>query len=361
MARREREYRRLPGRGRKRGSFFAITATRAALWAGKDHLLSVYTTGYTEEYKRFYYRDIQAIITRKTWRGAVVNIFLALFLSLFALLAITRTTPEAAVALWVPAGFSLLILARNVLLGPTCVCHVQTAVSREELPSLSRERYARKAIAILKPLIESAQGTLTPDEIVSRSAELAGQAGPVSRPPAGTAPVGTAGGYNGIVHEALFYLLLLDGLMSAVQIFVRGLPFFIFGTLVSIVFSIVVIVALTRQHGNGLNSGLRGVTWASFGYMVAGWLASYISGIYEMVRNPAAAQKGQWELFKMMGHASPTDNPVLMFVLVLSAVCAIPLGISGLVLLKKFQAQRKTAYGVLPLAADGATPTRTVQ
>ncbi|HZR47537.1 MAG TPA: hypothetical protein VFA47_12570, partial [Candidatus Manganitrophaceae bacterium] len=84
MAEKEKEYRRLPGRGIKRGGFLALTAIRATLWEGKDHLLCLYRTGYTEEYKRFYYRDIQAFITRKTARGSAWNGIALLFIILFA-------------------------------------------------------------------------------------------------------------------------------------------------------------------------------------------------------------------------------------------------------------------------------------
>ena len=105
-----------------------------------------FSTGYTEEYKRFYYADIQAIVTRKTGRGAAWNFFPPCSLFLFALVAVTRTGTAAGVVFWILAGLSLLILAVNLLRGPTCICHLQTAVSREELPSLSRERTAKKAI-----------------------------------------------------------------------------------------------------------------------------------------------------------------------------------------------------------------------
>jgi hypothetical protein len=361
MARPEREYRRLPGRGRRRGSFFSFTATRARLWAGKDHVLCVYATGYTEEYKRFYYRDIQAFVTRKTGRGAAWNAVSSLFLFLSALLAITRTSTTAAAVFWILGGIFLIVLAVNLLLGPTCICHVQTAVSREELPSLGRERNARKAIDFLKPLIEAAQGALTPEEIGVRSAELERQPEPAARSRAGTLPAGTVGGYSGKVHEALFYLLLLDGLQSTAQIFTQGLPLAILGAVFTLAFSITVVIALTKQHGGGLTPGLRGITWGAFGYMVATFLVGYIIVFYEMMRNPNAARNGQWELFKMMSHASPADNRVLMFTLVFSAACAIPLGFSGLVLLKKFQAGRKSASAVPPLSGESASPARTGQ
>ncbi len=359
MARQEREYRRLPGRGRKRGGFFALTPTRASLWAGREHLLYVFSTGYTEEYKRFYYRDIQAIVMRKTGRGSAWNFFSALSLFLFALLALTRTTTAAAAVFWILSGLSLLVLAGNLLRGPTCVCHLHTAVSTEELPSLSRERNARKAIDLLKPLIQRAQGMLTQEEIVARSAELFQQPEPASLSRAGAHPAENS--YGGKVHEALFYLLLLDGLLSAIQIFLHSLPITVLGTLFSLAFAVIVIVALTKQHRSGLNRGLRSITWAAFIYMIVTFATSYFIGVYEVVRNPGAAGKGQWEAFKMMSHVSPADNRVLMYMLVLSAVCATTLGISGIVLLKKFQAERKAPSGVPPLSADGAASTRTGQ
>jgi hypothetical protein len=56
-----KEYKRIGGRGARRRQFF----TRNTLWLGADHLLQVEHTGYTEEYKRFYFRDIQGITVQK--------------------------------------------------------------------------------------------------------------------------------------------------------------------------------------------------------------------------------------------------------------------------------------------------------
>jgi hypothetical protein len=348
MAGPKREYRRLPGRGRRRGSFFAFSATQASLWAGSDHVLSVYSTGYTEEYKRFYYRDIQAIVNRKVNHGALVNFFSALFLIFFSLLAITRTTTAVAVVWWIFSGISLLILAGNLLLGPTCICHIQTAVTREELPSLGRERTARKVVNILRPLIEAAQGALNPDEIASRSAEFTGGRGPVAPPSARVQPVGAVANYRGTAHEALFYLLLLDGLMSGIHIFVQNLPLTILDTLCTIGFSIAVIVALTKQQGRGLNAGLRVVTWTAFVYVLVVWASSYVIGIYEVVRHPEAARNGQWEILKMMSTISPADDRVMLYLLVFSVVCAIPIGFAGIVLLKKFRISSGVAESASP-------------
>ena len=58
----EKEYIRLARGRRSNIAGFSTSGGYASLWQGKDHLLSIDSSGYTEEYKRFYYRDIQAII-----------------------------------------------------------------------------------------------------------------------------------------------------------------------------------------------------------------------------------------------------------------------------------------------------------
>jgi hypothetical protein len=79
------------------------------------------------------------------------------------------TSAEPAVVLWGITGVFLLGLIIHLLLGPTCVCHVQTAVQTEKLPSLKRLRKARKILNQLKPLIAAVQGELPAQELAVRS------------------------------------------------------------------------------------------------------------------------------------------------------------------------------------------------
>ncbi|MEW5723558.1 MAG: hypothetical protein AB1896_10665 [Thermodesulfobacteriota bacterium] len=152
MAGKTKDYTRLPGRRRR----FAGTNT---LWLGWDHLLNVYSSGYVERYKRYYYNDIQAFILRRTISGYIGNAFL-LLLVLFC------------VGLWAWLGrpwlfllgiavLFLIILAASLIWGPTCVCHIKTAVQTEKLPSLYRLRTTRKALARIRERVEAAQGRNT--------------------------------------------------------------------------------------------------------------------------------------------------------------------------------------------------------
>jgi hypothetical protein len=169
MAAKAKEYRRLPGQGIRRQGFLSasVSARRARLWLGRDHLLAVESQWYSEDYRRFYFRDIQAVIIRKTIKGMVVNMVL-IFFGILTLLGVLATSDGAQI-FWVimTSVFGVFLLV-NSLSGPTCVCQLRTAVQTEEMPSLRRLWRARKVIARVRPFIAEAQGQLAPDEIAAR-------------------------------------------------------------------------------------------------------------------------------------------------------------------------------------------------
>jgi len=170
----EREYRRLTRTHMRRAGFFAAFATRSSLWLGKDHLLSIDSTGYTEQYKRFYFRDIQAILFVASKRRAIWNwvliipTVLCLAWLATALSSSRNRDAGAIIAAAISASIFTVPLLINNLLGPTCACHLRTAVQTEELPPLSRVRRARKILNRIRPLIAAAQGQLAPEDISAR-------------------------------------------------------------------------------------------------------------------------------------------------------------------------------------------------
>src|SRR5262245_32212706 len=160
MPREPKSYRRLPGRGTS-----VIHYIR--LYQGPDHLLQVSSTGYSELYKRFYFRDIQAITIRKTdWANVWTVVFGVLFLGFFLLGF--DLSGAARTVLWIIAGFFVACLALHLMLGPACVCHIRTAVQTERLPTLRRIKAARKTINRIKPFIAEAQGQLSAEELMQR-------------------------------------------------------------------------------------------------------------------------------------------------------------------------------------------------
>ncbi|HXJ55150.1 MAG TPA: hypothetical protein VNU68_00660 [Verrucomicrobiae bacterium] len=142
-------YRRFPGTGR-------YLLNRVLLYVGPDHLLQVTATGYSENYRRFFFHDIQVISLHKTVTGTIWNLILGGLLFLFVGLAI-MTGGNGLVAWMIFAGAIALGLGINIARGPTCACFIQTAVQQQRLYSLNRVRRARRLIEQLKPILASVQ------------------------------------------------------------------------------------------------------------------------------------------------------------------------------------------------------------
>jgi hypothetical protein len=174
MSKAPKEYQRLPGRGmRVEGNrLFAISRSLCTLWLGGDHLLLVDRTGYTESYKRFHFRDIQAVIIRKTNKAAVGNYILGLLALLFAAWALNVVNLPGRVTLWIISGFFGFFALLNLWRGPTCVTQIKTAVQIEQLPPWNRLRTARKGMRKIRPRLLQAQGDVSAGELKARLEEL---------------------------------------------------------------------------------------------------------------------------------------------------------------------------------------------
>ncbi len=102
-------------------------------------------------------------LTRLTTNGVGSDtrnrLALAGFCGLFTLIALVGGGNPT--FFWVLAGLFLIAFGINHWKGPSCVCHLQTAVQREKLSPLNRLKSVRKALNLLRPLIERAQGEPT--------------------------------------------------------------------------------------------------------------------------------------------------------------------------------------------------------
>src|SRR6266571_2538378 len=161
----QQEYQRLTWARRRQSGFIAFSATRSSLWLAKDHLLCIDTTGYTESYKRFYFRDIQAVIIRRTEGWKITALVLGALAGIFALVAALQGELVGRIIFGVLAGLLTLAFIIHLALGPSSTCHLRTAVQTEQLPSLNRLRRARHVLNRLRPLIAQAQGQLAPEAI----------------------------------------------------------------------------------------------------------------------------------------------------------------------------------------------------
>ena len=177
-------YRKLPGA--RRG-----LVRRSSVWAGSDHLLLANSVRFREDYKRFYFRDIQAIAVADAPRAEISTRAVAIgFAWLAAYLALRSRLPHGDAVFWL--AFAALTGAwLSIATLGSCRCRLYTAVSRDELPSVNRRWIARRFLAEVEPLIEKAQGRLEGDWAAAAEAAQAGPE-PVRPAPGASAAAGAA-------------------------------------------------------------------------------------------------------------------------------------------------------------------------
>lgn len=140
-----------------------------SLWLGPDHLLLVSNSFGVERYRRWFFKDIQALVACRTARRLVWNLVVGFCGLLIAAGAATcaiesRTSTSDKEVLLVFAvifaglaavcfGFTLA----NSLLGPGCAVFVQTPFGFDKLSLPGRLRAFERIAARIAPLIEAAQ------------------------------------------------------------------------------------------------------------------------------------------------------------------------------------------------------------
>ena len=127
------------------------------LWLAGDFLLQLKSSGYTQEIQRYAYRDIQALEICHSARGAIYNVVLGSLTVLWLGLMAIGGQGDSRPAFLVGAAFFLGLMVINLVRGPTCHFVLQTALGPQVLPSLSRQRPARRAVALIAERVEAAQ------------------------------------------------------------------------------------------------------------------------------------------------------------------------------------------------------------
>lgn len=151
-----------------RGSLALIM--RCSLWLSDEHLLSVKSTGYTEDYLRVYIKDLKGIVACHTRTWMVVNSLLGIVLLLFGI-GILRSDDIFSAGTIALALFGLPFLIAfvvNLAKGPTCKTNLLTPLGPVEIPALNRSRMIPRLIKELRPLIVARQGSMLRSELLTR-------------------------------------------------------------------------------------------------------------------------------------------------------------------------------------------------
>ena len=329
MANEQPAYKRLPGK--KKGFIIG----HHTLWQGSDHLLQIYSRLGVEDYKRYYFDDIQAIITRKTGSGRIQNIILGAIFGLFCFFAVTSAGSWRLLPAIIAAAI-LLILLINVLRGPTCETVLLTAVQTEKLYPLHRLKTTEPVMNRLRSIIEQRQGRINP--VVFEQQPVSTPIRRTERPVGGTDRNGLKAQKNerGRVHLYLFAMLVLDGLIVAAGFMLTHLSLTLLGSAITMLLGIFVVVALVKQHESNLKRSVRTLTWAALGYVCFSFIAGYIVSMGIAFRHPEIL-RNQWELFKLLSSTTPWESPLIMTVNLIAISGAAFIGILGLFLLRNPQ------------------------
>lgn len=334
------EYMRLPGRG---GSFY-----KQSLWLGSDHLLSVMNRGYSEDYKRFYYRDVRAIQIRRTSAYSVINVVFGAFLTICVVVQFLGAffwgwTEGAQVSFAICTGLFAALCLVNVLLGPTCAVHLYTAVHNESMPSLNRLRSANKATQLLRAKVESVQGALTREHLLQKAGLLDSAAfaaaADAALPADGHSPMET---YNGNFHWSLFALLLFNSMLTTVGAFYRDPVLQIVNTVVYLAMGICMIGALIRQRRSRMGKGLRRLAWASTVYI---WFVSVLGSFVAMfILFQRGLRPGHYDYRDVLRAALdtvPSDSIPLLVLALFSAAFSLGIGLAGIVLMMQYRRENR--------------------
>ena len=319
----EKAYQKLPGTAR--GLFASST-----LWLGRDHLLLVKSIYFTEEYKRLYFGDIQALITQKNHHGKWVSMVAALFALVSSLFLVDGWSHIPGTLVFV---FSLLLLV-NWLKGPTCSAYVRTAIQTEKLGSLNRLKTAQRVMDRLRPLIEGVQGVLRPEDVASAPTSE-------TSPPGGLSPAITPALMHerGRAHAVLFSGLLLDGINASVDFFMTHWIFVVTGDALFFGMSISVVMALVRQQGSDLKRGIKTLTWVSLFYLIFFFLYGiylyFMAVIPRLDTQTGIAAYDYFETIQALSLFSPSENVGFLVSSLLNIAGSLTLGLWGWLLLTR--------------------------
>lgn len=146
----------------------------SSLWLGEDHLVYVKGRGFlmpfSEEYRRFRLSEIQALSVAKTSRLGLGLLFVGVVLAGAAPAALILLFADSlgGAGVFVVSVFLLVALAgaglllRHLVLGPTCVCEVQTRLTRERLRPLDRYHLALETVQRIEGLVRESQAESAP-------------------------------------------------------------------------------------------------------------------------------------------------------------------------------------------------------
>ena len=201
---------------------------------------------------------------------------------------------------------------------------------------MNHVRIARRVIALLRPLIEQAQGTLT------ITPEQWPQAAVPAAAPINTKPPSQWKHESGTIHLALFTMLLVKSLTTCFDLVFHGMAVMLIAAAVVFTVAALTVIALVRQHNSDLPVAVRRLVLGSLGLICFYMACGYVRTIILVIQNPSAAND-QLEMLRLVANASPLESTWLTVLYLVSATTSLVLGTTGLLLVRRFRNQPQPA------------------
>jgi hypothetical protein len=311
MAKDRKHFKKLPGRP------FSLFGVRR-LWQGPDHLLWVETIMGQEHYRRFYYKDIQAVVLQRTSHHHYWNVLWGVLSLLSGL--VTLAAPDLIYVGAVLTVFFLVTLAINWFLGPACTIYLQTAVQLQQI-TLGRLRKAQRVMDRLKDLIENQQGRID----VSGARHAVRSDSGAALAPENEKIVDPL---NPLFHNLLFGILVAVGICKGIQYELGWLALGILDLFLIAIGLVLAAVALLRGHHQIKGRWLGPITWTALVFFILNASIHYIYYIIVIMQNPDMAAD-QWGLLKKFVEAVTGGHPATSGIQVGSAAIGFILGCAG--------------------------------
>jgi hypothetical protein len=262
-------YRQLPGH--RRGILHG-----ASVWIGSDHLLSVHSYRVREEYKRFQFRDVQAILVAQCPRFHIStrSLFIG-FIWLWAYGVGTRLLPQwYGTAMWIIAA-TLVCAWLYISFAQSCRCRILTAVSSDELPSVYRTWTARRFLAQVEPRIAGVQGSLVGNWFEVVDAYSIGPGGTAIVPSKDLSPPATSRRYRASLPSTLFVALLFVNSVTLLATLHSPVTLILWLVSVLVIAEVVAMVGIFVQHRRGtLRPGMQRLAIATIVKIGLGYYAA---------------------------------------------------------------------------------------
>lgn len=310
------------------------------LWQAEDHLLYMESLFFRERYKRFYYNDIQSIVLQRTGIHRTWSIVWGAFALLFGIIALLVPGPPY-VSGTITVLFLLAFLA-NLAMGPSCSVYLQTAVQLQKISCLRRLRKADKVMTRIKLLIEEKQGQWQKQKsVVAQNSAAQTDLGTF------TGPQGAEyndekiepepkGPFKKLLHQIMFGLFIVLGILGAVQVFLKSLPIGLVESLLHAAAQIVVIVALVRWFRHLKGTLIAKFNWVALVFIALQTTIGYAIYMLVSIRNPEINYH-HWEMFKLVFEFQAGDHPLALAGNIIFAGGSLLLGTFGLLIVQRWK------------------------